>query len=204
MDDVLEFCGEQSWNYHTHIIQPLIDGMRDDVPANRQAASYGVGIAGQKGGQPWSEFVAASIPTLFTACQRPTARDDDHVFATENACASIAKIMHYNASKVPNFQDVVTHWIDTLPIVNDEEAAPYAYSFLAQLIDQQNPAVLSQAAKIFIFVAQALEAETLQGATTTRIVAAAKQLVANAGIDANQILSTLTPETQQTVRSYFG
>jgi len=35
-------------------------------------------------------------------------------------------------------------------------------------------------------------------------VAAAKQLVATAGIDANQVLSTLTPETQQTVRSYFG
>ncbi len=136
MDDVLEFCGEQSWNYHTHIIQPLIDGMRDEIPANRQAASYGVGIAGQKGGQPWSEFVAASIPTLFTVCQRPTARDDDHVFATENACASIAKILHYNAGKVSNVQDVVNHWIEILPIVNDEEAAPYAYSFLAQLIDQ--------------------------------------------------------------------
>jgi len=136
MDDVLEFCGEQSWNYHTHIIQPLIDGMRDEIPANRQAASYGVGIAGQKGGQRWSEFVAASIPTLFTVCQRPTARDDDHVFATENACASIAKILHYNAGKVSNVQDVVNHWIEILPIVNDEEAAPYAYSFLAQLIDQ--------------------------------------------------------------------
>jgi len=136
MDDVLEFCGEQSWNYYTHIMQPLIDGMRDDLPANRQAASYGVGIAGQKGRQPWSEFVAASIPTLFSVCQRPDAREDDHVFATENACASIAKILHYNASKVPNVQEVVAHWIDTLPIVNDEEAAPYAYSFLAQLIDQ--------------------------------------------------------------------
>ena len=136
MDDVLEFCGDQSWNYQDHIRQPLIDGMRDEIPANRQAACYGVGIAAQKGGQAWSKYVAESLPLLFAVCQIPSARDDDHVFATENACASIAKILQNNARKVPNVQDVVAHWINTLPVVNDEEAAPYAYMFLAQLIDQ--------------------------------------------------------------------
>ena len=136
MDDVLEFCGDQSWSYQNHIRQPLIDGIRDDIPANRQAACYGVGIAAQKGGAPWSDFVAESLPALFAACQRPDAREDDHVFATENACASIAKILQANPSKVPNIQGILAHWINTLPVVNDEEAAPYAYMFLAQLIDQ--------------------------------------------------------------------
>jgi len=136
MDDVLEFCGDQSWNYQDHIRQPLIDGMRDEIPANRQAACYGVGIAAQKGGPAWSDFVAECLPTLFAVCQIPNAREDDHVFATENACASIAKILQSNAAKVPNVQEVVGHWVNTLPVVNDEEAAPYAYMFLAQLIDQ--------------------------------------------------------------------
>lgn len=136
MDDVLEFCGEQSWAYQEHVRQPLIDGMRDEVPANRQAACYGVGIAAQKGGQAWSSFVAECLPTLFAVCQISHAREDDHVFATENACASIAKILQSNSAKVPNVQEVVAHWVNTLPVVNDEEAAPYAYMFLAQLIDQ--------------------------------------------------------------------
>ena len=136
MDDVLEFCGDQSWTYQDHIRQPLIDGMRDEVPANRQAACYGVGIAAQKGGQAWSSFVAECLPTLFQVCQVPNAREDDHVFATENACASISKILQSNSAKVPNVQDVVAHWLNTLPVVNDEEAAPYAYMFLAGLIDQ--------------------------------------------------------------------
>jgi hypothetical protein len=30
MDDVLEFCGDQSWNYKDHILQPLINGMQDE------------------------------------------------------------------------------------------------------------------------------------------------------------------------------
>jgi hypothetical protein len=136
MDDVLEFCGPQSWQFKDHIVQPLIDGMRDENPANRQAAAYGVGIAAQKGGAAWSDFVAASIEVLFQVTKVPRARDEEQVFATENACASIAKILHYNSSKVQNPQEVVDNWIDTLPVVNDEEAAPYAYSFLAQLIDQ--------------------------------------------------------------------
>jgi len=71
-------------------------------------------------------------------------------------------------------------------------------------INRQNPAVIAQAAKCFTFVAQALEAETLQGQTATRIVGAAKQLVQIAGLDANQLLQTMPPETQQTVRAFFG
>ena len=136
MDDVLEFCGDQSWSYQNHIRQPLLTGIGDDVPANRQAACYGVGIAAQKGGVLWSDFVAECLPGLFAACRRPDAHQEDHVFATENACASIAKILQANSSKVPNAQEVVSHWLQTLPVTNDEEAAPYAYMFLAQLIEQ--------------------------------------------------------------------
>jgi importin-5 len=136
LDDVLEFCGSQSWEFKDHIIQPLINGMRDGNAANRQAATYGVGIAAQKGGEAWADFAAASLDLLFQATKVPNARSEDEVFATENACAAIAKILHYNNSKVQNAQQVVESWIDTLPILNDEETAPYAYSFLAQLIDQ--------------------------------------------------------------------
>ena len=135
-DDVLEFCGDQSWSYQDHIRPPLIAGMQDEVAANRQATCYGVGVVASKGGTNWSSFVAESIPTLFAVCRLPQAREDDHVFATENACASISKILQSNSSKVPNAQEVVNHWLTTLPVLNDEEAAPYAYMFLAQLIDQ--------------------------------------------------------------------
>jgi importin-5 len=64
--------------------------------------------------------------------------------------------------------------------------------------------VLSQAAKCFTFVIKALEADTLQGQTATRIVAAAKNLCQLAGLDGNQLLLGMSPETQQTVRAFFG
>lgn len=136
MDDVLEFCGEKSWEYSMHIIEPLIAGCRDPAPANRQAAAYGVGVAAHKGGQIWAPFLGAAVEFLFQVIQIPNARDDDNVFATENACAAIAKILHYNNSQVQNHDTTVVRWVDTLPVVNDEEAAPYAYAYLAQLVDQ--------------------------------------------------------------------
>ena len=68
---------------------------------------------------------------------------------------------------------------------------------------RQNPAVIQTASACFIAIAQALEAETLQGATAQRVATAAKKLVQVAGIDASQALSTLSPETQLTVRAYF-
>ncbi|KAL8745058.1 MAG: hypothetical protein Q9190_002770 [Brigantiaea leucoxantha] len=203
MDDVLEFCGHESWNYQNHIRQPLIDGMQDEVPANRQAACYGVGIAAQKGGPAWSGFAMESLPALFAACQLPHAREEDHVYATENACASIAKIMRAPTSKVSNAQEIIPHWISTLPVVNDEEAAPYAYMYLAELIERANPAVIAAADKVFISIALALEADTLQGQTAQRAVASAKQVVQAAGINVNSLLGTLSSETQRTIQAYF-
>lgn len=134
MDDVLEYCGPESIHYANYIMTPLLDGCRDPSPAIRQAAAYGIGVAAQKGGQAWAQFLGGSIPALFQATQVPDARDEDNVYATENACAAIAKILHFNSSAVSNADEIIVQWVNTLPVTNDEEAAPYAYAYLAELI----------------------------------------------------------------------
>lgn len=134
MDDVLEYCGPESIHYANYIMTPLLDGCRDVSPAIRQAAAYGIGVAAQKGGQAWAQFLGGSVAALFQATQVPDARSEDNVYATENACAAIAKILHFNSSAVANPDEVIVQWIHTLPVMNDEEAAPYAYAYLAELI----------------------------------------------------------------------
>lgn len=69
---------------------------------------------------------------------------------------------------------------------------------------RQNGAVISQPAKVFTVIIQALEAETLQGQTADRIVEAAKRLVQLTNLDINQLASNMTSEMQQTVRAYFS
>jgi urease accessory protein UreF len=63
---------------------------------------------------------------------------------------------------------------------------------------------MSNAAQCFTHIALALEAETLQGQMAQRIVGAGRKLIATTGLDASQLLTNLPPETQQTVRTFFG
>ncbi|EOO01565.1 putative importin subunit beta-3 protein [Phaeoacremonium minimum UCRPA7] len=204
MDDVLEYCGPESTHYANYITQPLIDGCQDPSPAIRQAAAYGIGVAAHRGGAPWSQFLGGSIPYLFQATQVPDARSEDNVYATENASAAIAKILHYNSGAVQNQQEVIVNWINTLPVTNDEEAAPYAYAFLAELIDKQNPAVLSQPDKVFVYIAQGLEADALQGQTGQRVVAAAKLLLTASNVNPTPLLQQFSPESQARIMAYFS
>ncbi|PON31128.1 hypothetical protein TGAM01_v200548 [Trichoderma gamsii] len=203
MDDVLEYCGPQSIRYATYIQQPLIDGCRDASAAIRQAAAYGIGVAAHRGGAAWSPFLGGSVPFLFQVTQVPEARNEDNVYATENACAAIAKILHYNSTSLEDVPTTINQWIDTLPVINDEEAAPYAYAYLAELIDRQYPSVMNQAGKVFVFIAQALEAETLQGQTASRVAAATKALLTAANVDPMPLLQQFSPESQRTIMDTY-
>lgn len=69
---------------------------------------------------------------------------------------------------------------------------------------RQNPAVTSKPVEVFTYIAQALEAEVIQGQTAARSVAAAKHLIASTGVSVQQVLGSLPPEMQQTVRAYFA
>lgn len=69
---------------------------------------------------------------------------------------------------------------------------------------RQNPAVLSQPAKVFAAIVQALEGDAIQGQTAQRAVASAKALVAASGLDAAGVLAGMSPETQKTARAWFA
>lgn len=106
------------------------------APEIRQAAAYGIGVAAHHGGAQFAGFCAMALDPLFQCIARPDAREEDHVYATENACAAIAKIIHFNASGVSNLDNVISSWLDTLPIINDEEEAPHAYNILMDLVER--------------------------------------------------------------------
>ncbi|KAK4187843.1 armadillo-type protein [Podospora australis] len=207
MDDVLEYCGARSGQYSEMISEALIRGCQDPSPAIRQAAAYGIGVAARHGGEQWAPFLGGSLQYLFQLMQVPDARNEDNVYATENACAAIAKILHFNNSTVPQPHDqIIAEWFNYLPISNDEEAAPYAYLYLTELISKQHPVVTSQgqAQRIFVYVAKALEGEALSGQNAARVVEATKTLLAATNTDPTPLLQQFSPEAVQTIWAHFG
>lgn len=69
---------------------------------------------------------------------------------------------------------------------------------------RQHPAVTSQAARIFVYVAQALEAEALAGQNAARVVAATKLLLEGTSTDPTPLLQQFTPEAQNVIRAHFA
>lgn len=62
---------------------------------------------------------------------------------------------------------------------------------------------MNQASKIFVYVAQALETEALQGQTAARVADATKSLLTAASVDPTPLLQQFSPEAQQTIMGYF-
>ena len=63
----------------------------------------------------------------------------------------------------------------------------------------------ASASKLFTFIVQALEAETLSGNTANRVAQSAKSLVQKTGIDAEGLIRgmNLNEESMRSIQSYF-
>ncbi|OLL23441.1 Importin subunit beta-3, partial [Neolecta irregularis DAH-3] len=218
IDDLLEFMGPEAINYSQHFASQLMVALEDKGiisivmrystdgvdPVIRQVTAYGIGVAAQFGGEVFSEFCAHALPLLFQMTEIPEARDDDNVYATENACAAIARVCRFNSSKIPNLSKVIKSWFSTLPIVNDEEEAPFAYIFLAELIEQNNPVISGHQGQLFHCITQALEANTVQGKNAERAVGALKQLMTMLPpAEAQALFQHIPPERQQLLANKF-
>ncbi|CAG8626806.1 8999_t:CDS:10, partial [Acaulospora morrowiae] len=138
IDDVVEFTGPASWNYHSHFLEKMIASLMDIGSFN---SAYGIGVCAQFGGENYSDAVASALTPLFQAISSEGSRKDENVYATENAISAITKILKFNNSKF-DVNSVLPAWFSTLPILNDEEEASLTYTYLLDLLESQHPAVL--------------------------------------------------------------
>ena len=215
-DDVLEFWpGSVTADFMDAHIRPALDaGLKDSNAANRQAACFGVGVAAQFGGNqsPWPAYAVACLPALFAGCEGDAARSEDHVFATENACAAIAKIMMFcpkYGAAIPNPEGVAEAWLDTLPVVNDEEAAPWAYGYLYELLEGNFAPVWGRAPKLVKAVAEALNEKSLKGQQEERAAGVMKRLYTvaseqNGGVEMRTVIEGMDENVKKKCAEILG
>lgn len=176
--DILEHAGSDAVAYRDMWVNVVGESLTSSHAGIRQAAFYAAGMAAQHGGGQYSDFCLACLEPMFKMTQVPDARAEENIHATENAVNAIAKVCHAFGSSIPLLDAVLQQWVGLLPIVQDEEAAPFAYTFLSQLISTQHPSVTTQVPKVVDSVVQALAHASIGGATAERTVAATKQLLA--------------------------
>lgn len=176
--DLLEHCGSE-FMYKDMFTGIIAESLVSPHANIRQAASYSVGVAAQFGGVNYSEFCLACLESMFKMASVPDARADENINATENAVSAIAKVCRTFNSSIPNLESILVRWVSLLPIVQDDEAAPFAYSFLSELIESQHPSVTNQIPKVVDSVLQALSHKSIGGATAEKIAIATRHLLSS-------------------------
>lgn len=96
--------------YQHIFLQPLIEYTKDKSPEVRQAAIYGCGALAKFGGEQFAVPLAQCVPRLIDIINAPRSREPENINPTENAISSIAKILKYNSSALPNADELIHLW----------------------------------------------------------------------------------------------
>jgi len=204
-DDLVEHTGELSMKYQEYFLDNLVKSVCDKQGEVRQAAAYGVGVMGQYGGEGYAQACAEAIPILMQVIQHPESRLVENLSPTENAISAVTKILKYNNSCL-NVEEILPHWLSSLPVWEDEDEAVHIYSFLCDLIEMGNATIIgrnhSNLPHILAVMAEAFVRESLkkENELIERMVKIITQIKGNAEIY-QQCISRLSESQQQALQA---
>ncbi|XP_018335482.1 importin-5 [Agrilus planipennis] len=200
-DDIIEFTGPACEKYQHIFLQSLAVYTKDKSPEVRQAAAYGWGVLAQFGGNRFAQELAKAVPHLIEVVNSSDSREPRNINPTENAISAVTKIMKYNNSAI-NVDEILSIWINWLPVVEDADEAPHVYGYLCDLVEQNNQIVLGpgnanipRILQIFAeaFFSEVIEPSSPQGFRMLNII---RQVQSNEVMFQN-IISNFRPELQQ-------
>lgn len=138
-DDVIEHCGPAAASHLQTCMMPMLESSSSQNALLRQAAVYGVRVVAEKFPQQFSQFVAPVLAVLMTLIRAEDAREGENTGPTENAICALGTICaHYGGGKHPsvNLDQILPHFVQQLPIKEDEECAQLAHEHLVQFVEQ--------------------------------------------------------------------
>ncbi|CAG4963657.1 unnamed protein product [Parnassius apollo] len=201
-DDVIEFGGPACVKYQDIFLEPMLSGLTAAEAEVRQAAAYGCGVLAQFGGAQFAPACARAARLLADVVAAPDARSVENLNATENAISAVAKIIKYNHSQVDRDQ-LITHWLTWLPVVEDVEEAPHVYSLLCELAASGHAALATPDApqRVIATLAEAFlrDAVPVENPVYAQMVALVRQIQSNAELF-NSCLMQLSSEHQEALK----
>ncbi|GMM33500.1 Pse1 protein [Saccharomycopsis crataegensis] len=205
VSELIEQTGPQSGPYKDLFSNAVLESLTSSYSSVREIAAFIIGVAALNGGENYADFVLGALEPLFNIITVPDAKQDDNIIATENAIAAISKVLHIYNSRIDNLDAMIENWIQALPIVVDNQSAPFAYSFLASLIENNHPAIQKNMSKVVDSVIQALLNGALSGKAAEKIVSATKQLLGSIPQEnVMPILQRYGPEEQNLIQKWFS
>ncbi|KAG5452806.1 Importin-5 [Clonorchis sinensis] len=145
-DDVIEFGGTQSWQYHQFFLPTFVQAVQHQQPDVRQAAIYGIGVAAINGGPEYNTILPDFVAPLIQIIEAPDSKSEDNNLCTENAISTLTKIMKYRPDCLPpsvgGVDTLLPRWLDWLPVWDDAVETEHVYGYLCDLIEANNSIIL--------------------------------------------------------------
>jgi hypothetical protein len=167
-DDLIEYCGPKSWEYEKFFLKRMVQYIQDFHPEVRQAAAYGCGVMAQFGGEVYRPALQEALPLLKAVIEHRDSRSKENVCPTENCISAVTKICKHSLewkSGCLATQEVLSDWLQWLPITEDKEEAPHVYGYLCDLVESNSTVILgadnSKLPQILAIIATAVSKEAL-------------------------------------------
>ncbi|GAA35800.2 importin-5 [Clonorchis sinensis] len=172
-DDVIEFGGTQSWQYHQFFLPTFVQAVQHQQPDVRQAAIYGIGVAAINGGPEYNTILPDFVAPLIQIIEAPDSKSEDNNLCTENAISTLTKIMKYRPDCLPpsvgGVDTLLPRWLDWLPVWDDAVETEHVYGYLCDLIEANNSIILgpdnANLPRIVKAIAEAMSTGGLSDAT---------------------------------------
>uniref|UniRef100_A0A7S1HYY3 TOG domain-containing protein n=1 Tax=Eutreptiella gymnastica TaxID=73025 RepID=A0A7S1HYY3_9EUGL len=102
----------------------------------RKAALEGVGVCASHGGAAFHPHVPASVALCTAILATEMANEDDahELGIRDRAASTLAEICKHHRDKVPKFMEVLSLWMDWLPITTLEECAETCHMVMCELV----------------------------------------------------------------------
>jgi len=142
-DDIFEHAsdGGAALKYLDGFVGPCIEGCTDNDADVRQASVYGVGVMSEHCGQRFAPHVSSALTALASVIQAPGAREDENIYAFENAVAALGKMCEFqNAALDANV--ILPSWLANLPITEDKVEARNVHAQLMRLLELNGGALM--------------------------------------------------------------
>jgi len=134
--DMIEFLGiELIPDKWPHLSEALLSFATDKNCLVRQASVYGIGVLAEKSKEAYTLMSEICLKKLLEALNMPQSDDSDkkHGYAKDNVVSSLGKIIKYHSDKV-NLTEIITLWLDNLPLTWDKPEGILQHEFLVDVI----------------------------------------------------------------------
>lgn len=219
--DVLEWCGPDAARYIPRLLPILAGCLNDPEELDlRQDGAYGLGILAVHFPESLVDAIEPLLRSLGAIILAPDARDDDHVFSTENAIATLGKVLQHVVPHVERLHpgrltgDLLppalwSVYLQQLPLRADDIEARLVHRNLVALAREQHPGVLGDIPQLGRVLGQVLVGcagggggdDALELATPETQHAIALLLRDAHGVVGDALFSLLSPKEMETVRA---